>query len=278
MKYKLIIFLISFATLLVEGIIPSSAQTARISKNRLGLIIGGGLAVYNGNLSATIHDFVPKSNVLIGMTYRCTPSLSLRSELNLFQLQGERIQRNSNGSFKSYNSEFSVTAVYDIFRLRKTYIYRAPYTPYLFAGVGIMTFSTQSGNTTNMDMTMHNSSYTPIIPLGIGVKIKATKFLDVALEAGMRKTFSDKLDNAYEGASEKLLSFQELTSNSGDRANAISNPTDSYFFTQVKLIYSPNRFIKKEIKSVKGLSKYELRKIKSVSNKISKSKKLLVSR
>lgn len=277
MKYKLNIFLISFALLLLEGIVPSTAQTARISKNRVGLVLGGGLAVYNGNLTSAVHDIVPMPNVLLGITYRCTPSFSLRSEVNLFQLQGEKNKRNSKGSFKSYNSEFSITAIYDIFRLRKTYIYRAPYTPYLFAGIGMMTYSAESENTVNMDMTMQNASYTPVIPLGLGVKIKSTKFLDVALEVGFRKTFSDKLDNAWDGANDKYLSFQELTSNSGDAPTRISS-TDNYFFTQVKVIYSPNRFVKKDIKSVKGLSKHELRKIKSVSNKISKSKKLLVSR
>ena len=67
-----------------------------------------------------------------------------------------------------------------------------PYSTYLFAGVGMQTYqyaykyiSTQSDG----------SEITPTIPFGLGFKFNISKRIGLGLEAGLRKTFSDKLDN-----------------------------------------------------------------------------------
>lgn len=210
----------------------------------------------------------------MGVTYRMNGSFSLRSEANLFRLNSHNNSKNNNASFKSTNGEVAVSLVYDILKLNRSYTYRSEYTPYLFLGVGVAGFAT---NSSEHNINRNNSGYTPVIPMGMGVRIKAAKFLDVAIEAGFRKTFTDKLDNMWEGAGEKNLSFQELTNQSGDGVKRNAN-TDNYFFTQLKFIYSPTKFLKKKVQKVRGLSNGELKRIRTVSLDISRSKKLRTSR
>lgn len=274
MKKHAHILLILLSLLSGIGSYSSFAQGARINKNRIGLIIGGGASFYQGDLTSRFQDLTPNANICLGVTYRMNGSFSLRSEANLFQLNGTNTSKNNNASFKSTNGEVAVSLVYDIMKLSRSYVYRSEYTPYFFIGAGIAGFNT---NSSEHSINRNNSGYAPIIPMGMGVRIKAAKFLDVAIEAGFRKTFTDKLDNMWEGAGEKNLSFQELTNQSGDGVKRNEN-TDNYFFTQVKLIYSPTKFAKKKVQKVRGLSSGELRKIRAVSLDISRSKKLRTSR
>jgi len=67
-----------------------------------------------------------------------------------------------------------------------------PYSTYLFAGVGIQTY--------NYDITyitgkVTGSEITPTIPFGIGFKVNLSKRWGLGVEGGLRKSFSDKLDN-----------------------------------------------------------------------------------
>ncbi|HLN72803.1 MAG TPA: DUF6089 family protein [Prolixibacteraceae bacterium] len=66
-----------------------------------------------------------------------------------------------------------------------------PYSPYIFGGLGMQTYSyanplVSGGN---------NSEISPTIPFGLGFKFNLSKRIGLGLEGGLRKTFSDKLDN-----------------------------------------------------------------------------------
>lgn len=66
-----------------------------------------------------------------------------------------------------------------------------PYSTYIFGGVGMQTYAysnplIQGGN---------NSEVSPTIPFGLGFKFNLSKRIGLGLEGGLRKTFSDKLDN-----------------------------------------------------------------------------------
>lgn len=63
-----------------------------------------------------------------------------------------------------------------------------PYSTYLFAGIGMQTFKyTISG--------IEGSEITPDIPFGLGFKVNLSKRWGLGIEGGLRKSFSDKLDN-----------------------------------------------------------------------------------
>ena len=278
MKNTAYTILILFTTIFLGSNNTATSQNAKITKNRIGVIAGGGASVYNGDLISRVQDFTPQTNLVLGVSYRCTGNFSLRSELNLFQLNSQKAIKNTNTSFKSNNAEVSVSVIYDVFKLSKSYIHRAEYTPYVFMGLGVAGFSTESNQQVNgVNRMQSNMGCTPVIPIGLGVRIKAATHLDVNIEAGYRKTFTDKMDNIWPGAGEKNLSFQELTAQ-GDNESIKSSNTDDYFFTQVKLVYSPTQFFKKKSPKVKGYSKATLQKIRTESLAISSSRKLKVSR
>ena len=73
-----------------------------------------------------------------------------------------------------------------------------PYSTYLFAGVGMQYYDytidhTQLGPLA--DIPKEGSVFSPTIPFGLGFKFNVSKRIGLGIEAGLRKTFSDKLDN-----------------------------------------------------------------------------------
>jgi hypothetical protein len=66
-----------------------------------------------------------------------------------------------------------------------------PYSTYIFGGVGMQSYSY---NFQYIDQPS-GSEVTPTIPFGLGFKFNLGKRIGLGIEAGMRKTFSDKLDN-----------------------------------------------------------------------------------
>lgn len=276
MKKTAFIYIILF-TLLSSGAQKATAQKARLYKNRLGIIAGGGLATYRGELTKEFHDYSPKGNMLIGLNYRLSSQISIRSELNYFKLKGEHVHKNISASFQSHNVELSSTFVFDLIPLKTSFVHRGTYIPYLFAGVAIMSYNSKTNIMANADMVKSGSDFTFAIPFGLGVRIKASKYLDFSIETGLRKTFSDKIDNAWNGAGQLPVSIQDMTIKSINSETQVAF-TDQYLFTQVKLIYCPNKFYKKKAKSIKGFSNQELKKIKTLSSAIASSDKLKISR
>lgn len=66
-----------------------------------------------------------------------------------------------------------------------------PYSTYIFGGVGMQSYSY---DLQYLGLTS-GSEITPTIPFGLGFKFNLSKRIGLGIEAGMRKTFSDKLDN-----------------------------------------------------------------------------------
>jgi hypothetical protein len=66
-----------------------------------------------------------------------------------------------------------------------------PYSTYVFGGVGMQSYSYDLQYIGQPS----GSEITPTIPFGLGFKFNLSKRIGLGIEAGMRKTFSDKLDN-----------------------------------------------------------------------------------
>ena len=66
-----------------------------------------------------------------------------------------------------------------------------PYSTYIFGGVGMQTYSYTNPSVVGGN----NSEVSPTIPFGLGFKFNLSKRIGLGLEGGLRKTFSDKLDN-----------------------------------------------------------------------------------
>lgn len=102
-----------------------------------------------------------------------------------------------------------------------------PYSTYIFGGVGMHSYSFVINN-------IDGSEISPTIPFGLGFKFNLSKRIGLGLETGLRKTFSDKLDNL-----DDPLSYEKPN---GDLVNQISY-TDQYHnndwttYTGIHLVY-----------------------------------------
>ena len=78
-----------------------------------------------------------------------------------------------------------------------------PYSTYIFAGIGMQSYnySIDPRLTSLVDATYFDKTHqpglvlSPTIPFGLGFKFNVSKRIGLGIEAGLRKTFSDKLDN-----------------------------------------------------------------------------------
>jgi hypothetical protein len=83
-------------------------------------------------------------------------------------------------------------------------------TPYLFGGLGLF------GMSGNVDKTAEYSNVQGMIPFGVGAKYVINPLWYVSLEFGMRKTFTDYIDNISTGDPD-LKNYQYGFTNDNDR-------------------------------------------------------------
>ena len=102
-----------------------------------------------------------------------------------------------------------------------------PYSTYLFAGVGMQSYSFNIDNISGSDIS-------PTVPFGLGFKFNISKRIGLGIETGFRKTFSDKLDNLDDPLSYKITNGDQITQ---------INYTDQYHnndwtnYTGILLVY-----------------------------------------
>ena len=116
-------------------------------------------------------------------------------------------------------------------------MYNFPFTTYLFGGVGLFYFNPQgkdkAGNwqyvrpfhTEGQGIVPTRKSYKQIqvcIPIGIGVKYPVGGGYSIGLEYGVRKTFTDYIDDV----SMTYFDYNYLRQNYGEAAVELANPTE----------------------------------------------------
>jgi opacity protein-like surface antigen len=201
MRKTLVYFLVSIITL------PSFSQV------RLGIF--GGLSNYQGDLTDKPYK---SSKAAFGITasFPISQRFSIRTGLTLGKIAGadslsdrpELIGRNL--SFQSKLTEFSVVAVYDIFNIEDI-----RWTPYVFGGLAVFHFNpfTYDSNQTKVYLQPLSTegqglqgypekpySLTQLsLPFGAGVKYAISDRVQIGLEIGLRKTFTDFLDDVSGG-------------------------------------------------------------------------------
>ncbi len=134
--------------------------------------------------------------------------LSARAELTWFQICGndkdaddDRTERNL--SFKSGNIELSVMGAVNLTPMGVRFYQRSAFNFHAFAGIGVLYFNPKAeykGKTYALQpLQTEGKKYSriqPVIPLGIGARIKLDPFFNILVEAGYRITFTDYLDDA----------------------------------------------------------------------------------
>lgn len=250
MKKLLVISILLF---LAQDIIAQSFYSNRI--NRRWLATGGlGYARSLGDLTNPGSYFDTKFNVVGGLQYRFTNRVQAGVNLMAFQLSGDdqdidpELNTRSRGlSFVSNNLELSATGTISLFPTANRFTQRRLINPYIVAGVGVLLFDPRAevpefayigGDTIRAPragemvslrqyQTERPNTYgrfAMVIPVGVGVRVKVTDFIDVTAQISNRITFNDYLDDVS-GRFYPDEDLFDLTVPEDVTAAALSDPT-----------------------------------------------------
>ncbi len=236
-----------------------------INAQNLHLDLSAGAMNYNGDLQDKAYTF-SQSHFAggAGVSYDLTDHFSLRAGVLLGKVSaddkyGRNLARNLN--FASNITEFNVGAQYYITPLQDHFI-----TPYVFAGLALYHFNPYTNDTTGKKYFLKplstegegfvdgrkNYNLTQLaIPFGAGVKFSLSENVNVGVEFGLRKLFTDYLDDvsttyvdpslllANRGAVAQELAYRGNELKTGSPAPTVdgkrgsSTYKDWYYFTGV---------------------------------------------
>lgn len=236
-----------------------------------GLLVGG--SNYLGELAANSSQiYLKETNIAAGAfaKYNINHLVALRLGFNYTTISGA--DRNSgntaiidrNLNFKSDIYEVALIGEFNILGY-EPYNYTATFSPYLFGGIALFQFNPQGElngqlydlqplGTEGQNLTAFPER-TPYklaqfaIPFGVGFKYTLTETLNLGVEIGARKIFTDYLDDVsltYPGSAAFAAEDAALTtiqlSNQGDNvaggARGDNNANDWYFILGITLSYN----------------------------------------
>jgi hypothetical protein len=243
---------------------------------RVFIGVAGGLANYNGDLLDKIY---PKkiTNGFIGFTvhYELRDQLLIRGAFSFARVNGSDTYsekpnlQQRNLQFESAISEFSVVGEYYLFNMNEK-----RFSPYGFIGLGIFHFNPYTYDSTGRKVFLKPLStegqgiypnkkpyslWQPAIPIGGGVKFAITENLRIGIEIGLRKLFTDYLDDV----STSYPDYNDLLAARGQTAVDFSYRTDEvpggdanfptkdtqrggatqkdiYYFTGINIMFRPS--------------------------------------
>jgi len=194
-----------FAT--IPLLLPAQSFYSVRRERSLILTVGAGSASYFGELKDKGKTLGPDAsiNLNVGLQHFFTPRIAARVELNYLQLRGDdskSVNAGRNLSFVANNFELNATGLVNLFPNGLRFYQRASFNVYGFAGIGLLysnPMAEYQGSKYALQPLMTEgvkySKFQPVIPYGLGVKVKAGPFFNVAVEGGWRKTFTDYLDD-----------------------------------------------------------------------------------
>jgi len=250
------IVLILFILCSTGEIFAQSFYSRRI--NRKWVASGGiGYARALGDLTNPGSYFDSKLNIEGGIHYRLNERFNLRTNILFFQMSGDdsKIDPELNTrvrdlSFVSNNVELSSTVSVSLFPMPRRFTERKLVNPYIFAGIGGLFFSPrgtvpdsvfipgmgvrsvpQGGETVSLaqyDTERPNdyNRFAFVIPVGLGVRVKVTEFLDISAEVSNRITFTDYLDDVSGRSYPEPESF-DFSNPEDITAYALANPNNA---------------------------------------------------
>ena len=237
---KLVIFALMGFTTLPFVVYSQSFFALRRDRNFL-VSVGTGTATYKGEM-VNPGDFGSlRPNVAIGAEFYLNSRISLRSELTYFQLRGndkkaddDRWERNL--SFKSGNIELSVMGTVSLSPMGIRFYQRSALNLHAFAGIGVLYFNPKAeldGKTYALQhLQTEGKKYSriqPVIPVGLGARIRLDPFFNILVEGGYRFTFTDYLDDVSSTRYPDPNTLKsDLSRRLSDRREEIGTKPDNY--------------------------------------------------
>lgn len=238
------------------------------------LSVGTGTSTYFGELKDADITLKPdpSANLNAGLQYFFTNRIAARMELDWFQLRGKDSnspdvsRQRRNLSFTSGNFELNAAGLVNLFPNGHKFYQRRGFNVYGFAGIGLLYMNPRAEYNGKkyalQPLQTEGKKYSrlqPVIPYGLGVKVKAGPFFNIAIEGGWRLTFTDYMDDVSTVHPDKstwtdpvriALSDRRVEGNPDLQAydpgviRGHSDTNDSYFLLNLKIeYYLPNNFI-----------------------------------
>lgn len=201
---------------------PSMCLAQSDYQYRMEIGAGVGVVTYQGDLGGSLtKNMQPMASVVLRRVFN--PYMALKFSAAYGKLKGSSADSNtyypdyaaSQYRFNKTLVDAGVTYEYNFWPYGTGQDYRGAkrFTPFIFAGLGA-TYAGGEGN----------SAFTANVPIGLGVKYKAGKRLNVALEWAEHFSMSDKLDGVKDPYSIK--------------SSGLFKNTDCYSAIQLTLTYS----------------------------------------
>lgn len=208
--------------------------------------VWAGVANYMGDLVEAPYAS-PRAAFGLSLTFPVGDRLSIRGGLSFAKVAGadslssKAADRARNLSFGSPVTEFSLLGEYNLFNLDNT-----RWTPYAFAGVAIFHFNpfTYDGQqkvylqplgTEGQGIVTYNRQPYSLtgfaIPFGGGLKFMLSDNVNLGIEAGLRKTFTDYLDDVsttYIDAGDLFKAHGQEAVNLAFRGDEVRGSTTAY--------------------------------------------------
>lgn len=239
-----------------------SFYSLRTDRSVVG-IIGVNSSTYYGDLKDYADVIDARPSISLGAMSSVSRTISIRSEFSWIRLSGTDLpesgtgRNNRNLSFFSNNFELNVTGVINAIPLRGKFYQRSNFNLYGLLGLGVLYFNPKA-TLDGVDYALQPlrtegvsySRFALVIPYGFGGKIKLTPKLNLALEAGWRKTFTDYLDDVSTVHIDQASISNPITRRLTDRRPEVNVPIakagtargnpdekDGYMLTSVRLEY-----------------------------------------
>jgi len=203
-------------------VMPSMCLAQSDYQYRMEIGAGVGVVTYQGDLGGSLtKNMQPMASVVLRRVFN--PYMALKFSAAYGKLKGSSADSNtyypdyaaSQYRFNKTLVDAGVTYEYNFWPYGTGQDYRGAkrFTPFIFAGLGV-TYAGGEGN----------SAFTANVPIGLGVKYKAGKRLNVALEWAEHFSMSDKLDGVKDPY--------------GIKSSGLFKNTDCYSAIQLTLTYS----------------------------------------
>lgn len=253
--------------------------------------LGVGTSTYFGEITGS-NDFGKiNPSAIVGAEYFFTKRISARAQFAWFRTSGddadapgtdEDSRRVRNLSFASSNFELSAIGIINLVPHGFRFEDRPGVNVHAFAGVGVMRFNpTTEYQGTRYALQpletegVNYSRVTPVIPVGLGARIKLSPFYNLLIEGGYRFTFTDYMDDVSARRYPDPATLKsDLSRALSDRRGEIADPTttgtrgnpktnDGYFLLNVSLqYYIPFEVNKNPQKKLYNRDKYLRKKCK----------------
>lgn len=241
----------------------SLLSTTFVSAQYSSIGLGMGTSNYLGDLVPPKTYFLG-TNIALGIHYEyyLTPRWSVRGSLVWGQLSGNDVNSSYDSGRRQRNLNFT-SPLLELAALGQFYILpfepdreRRSVSPYLFVGVGLFHFNPhtiyknervylQPLGTEGQGMEGYAPRYALwewSIPFGGGVQFNLNQRLNISVELGARKTFTDYIDDV----SGDYVNLQALQAGNGRLAAALSNRSYNSNGQQIELEGTPRGFASKD--------------------------------